>query len=176
MSAKNWYKVINKKNPLTQGDIIFDCKIVKPNFNTESDTLLEGEVLEYDVIILSQSCDLVNKKIEMALVSPIFTLSQIAEVDPSFEEKKKREKLRKGEYPSYHLLDKPTQKGFLDDFFVVDFHKVFGVPISYVKDHLTNKHKRRLTLISPYKEHLSQAFARYFMRVGLPSDIPTFIT
>jgi hypothetical protein len=27
----------------------------------------------------------------------------------------------------------------------------------------------------PYREHLSQAFARYFMRVGLPSDIPSFL-
>ena len=27
---------------------------------------------------------------------------------------------------------------------------------------------------SPYREHLAQAFARYFMRVGLPVDIPAF--
>jgi hypothetical protein len=30
----------------------------------------------------------------------------------------------------------------------------------------------RLRLLPPYREHLSQAFARYFMRVGLPQDIP----
>jgi hypothetical protein len=30
-------------------------------------------------------------------------------------------------------------------------------------------HKR---LLPPYREHLSQSFARYFMRVGLPVDIP----
>jgi len=29
-------------------------------------------------------------------------------------------------------------------------------------------------LNSPYLEHLSQNFARYFMRVGLPSDLPDF--
>jgi hypothetical protein len=27
---------------------------------------------------------------------------------------------------------------------------------------------------SPYLEHFSQAFARFFMRVGLPSTIPGF--
>jgi hypothetical protein len=30
----------------------------------------------------------------------------------------------------------------------------------------------RLRLCPPYREHLAQAFARFFMRVGLPSDIP----
>ncbi len=29
----------------------------------------------------------------------------------------------------------------------------------------------RVRLLSPYKEHLSQAFARYFMRVGLPRPL-----
>jgi hypothetical protein len=28
---------------------------------------------------------------------------------------------------------------------------------------------------SPYREHLAQSFARYFMRVGLPVNIPPFI-
>jgi hypothetical protein len=32
----------------------------------------------------------------------------------------------------------------------------------------------RLRLLPPYREHLSQSFARFFMRVGLPVDIPSF--
>jgi hypothetical protein len=32
----------------------------------------------------------------------------------------------------------------------------------------------RLRLRSPYREHLAQAFARYFMRVGLPHDARAF--
>jgi len=35
-------------------------------------------------------------------------------------------------------------------------------------------HRARLRLRSPYKEHLAQAFARYFMRVGLPHDATSF--
>ena len=31
-----------------------------------------------------------------------------------------------------------------------------------------------VTLLPPYREHLSQAFARFFMRVGLPLDIAPF--
>jgi len=29
----------------------------------------------------------------------------------------------------------------------------------------------RIRLLPPYREHLSQSFARYFMKVGLPQDI-----
>jgi len=30
---------------------------------------------------------------------------------------------------------------------------------------------KRLRLCPPYREHLAQAFARFFMRVGLPQDV-----
>ena len=35
---------------------------------------------------------------------------------------------------------------------------------------LTSK-SDRIRVLPPYREHLSQAFARFFMRVGLPQDI-----
>jgi hypothetical protein len=34
--------------------------------------------------------------------------------------------------------------------------------------------RRRLRLTSPYKEHFAQAFARFYMRVGLPHDAGSF--
>jgi hypothetical protein len=86
---------------------------------------------------------------------------------------KNKEKLRKGEFPAYHLLNNPDKPTFPNDLFVVDFHEILSIPFEYLKKFM-KKRKRRLSLISPYKEHLSQAFARYFMRVGLPSDIPPF--
>ena len=42
--------------------------------------------------------------------------------------------------------------------------------MSYLKA-FTITQAHRLRLLPPYREHLSQAFARYFMRVGLPVDI-----
>jgi len=32
-----------------------------------------------------------------------------------------------------------------------------------------------LRMLSPYREHLAQGFARYFMRVGLPHDAKAFV-
>ena len=56
---------------------------------------------------------------------------------------------------------------------IVDFRTVFSVPFDFLKHKILNT-PTRLRLLSPYKEHLSQAFARFFMRVGLPVDIPKF--
>lgn len=56
---------------------------------------------------------------------------------------------------------------------IVDFHNVYGVPLEFARRFADGKGKR-LRLLPPYREHLSQAFARFFMRVGLPTDIPKF--
>ena len=50
---------------------------------------------------------------------------------------------------------------------------ISSLPFSYLTRHAevrTNRHR----LQSPFLEHFSQAFARFFMRVGLPSSIPAY--
>ena len=56
---------------------------------------------------------------------------------------------------------------------VVDFCSVFTLPLVFLREQARSSAKR-LRLLPPYREHLSQAFARFFMRVGLPVDIPAF--
>jgi hypothetical protein len=58
-------------------------------------------------------------------------------------------------------------------YLVVDFRNVYSVSFDFLTEWVQRK-GRRLRLLSPYREHLSQAFARFFMRVGLPVDIPPF--
>jgi len=54
---------------------------------------------------------------------------------------------------------------------VVDFHYVYTVPRNFLESLLEQRGQTRLRLLPPYREHLSQAFARFFMRVGLPVPI-----
>jgi len=54
---------------------------------------------------------------------------------------------------------------------LVDFRRTWSLPLEYLQQ---RAHKLHLRLLPPYREHLSQGFARYFMRVGLPVDIPPF--
>ena len=54
---------------------------------------------------------------------------------------------------------------------VVHFADVTSLPVKFLESWLIRAGTSRLRLLPPYREHLSQAFARFFMRVGLPQDI-----
>jgi hypothetical protein len=59
------------------------------------------------------------------------------------------------------------------DYSLVDLGSLFSLPTGLVRD-LAERQGQRSRLNPPYREHLAQAFARFFMRVGLPVDIPKF--
>lgn len=156
------------------GGIIENCKILMPSkeaYNMllkEEETFLEMEYIETTCIILSQSCDLTNDKIEFVILCPVNSLKYLINAVPYYRAKDAREQLRQGNQPSYHLLNKLTING-IRDFYCVSFHHIFSVPKEYLKVLVSDK--KRLRMKSPYKENLAQSFARYFMRVGLPLNI-----
>ena len=53
----------------------------------------------------------------------------------------------------------------------VDFHEVYTVPGESLESFLREQNASRPRLLPPYRAHLSQAFARFYMRVGLPVDV-----
>lgn len=169
-----WYdKIISSEN-LQQGDFITECPIVIPPSKIKEGDELEIEIRLIDSVILSQSCDLVNNNIQIVLVCPYFSLSRWLEnLPPSEHNTKARRKnvdnLRKGFLPGYHLLNKSPENN-IEDYIVVDFRNVYGIQIDSLKS-IAASRVERLRVLPPYREHLSQAFARYFMRVGLPQDI-----
>lgn len=172
MVELSWYSIIDSKTPLNQGDFIMSCPILEQEFNPSSEKIT-ARYTEYDVIIMSQSCDLENEKLDLVLVCPIDDILNLSQNNPWFQSPKNLEKLRQGNQPNYHLLNKCTLNNYQHDFMIVDFRTVFSVPYRYLRQKIQNE-PNRLRLLSPYKEHLSQAFARFFMRVGLPVDIPPF--
>lgn len=171
-----WYKKLNQDDfSLEQGDFIPDCPIMIPPEEIIVGQIPEIEIENYDVIILSQSCDLENGKVDIVLVCPYLTFEDFLDQQPSDRKTKKGlrklfENLRQGVQPNYHLLNKDESHD-LPDYLVLDFRSVFGVHINFLTDYVKQINPR-VRLLSPYKEHLSQAFARFFMRVGLPQNIP----
>jgi len=173
MKGYPWYEIVEGEE-LLQGDIIESCPIIiPPSTIGDGSGSIEVDVIEYDVIIMSQSCDLINKKLELVLVCPVWPLSEFESRNPSYKSPKMKESLRRGYLPGYHLLNKCEIDGFNKEFLVVDFRSVYSVPFDFLVE-LAKKRGKRLRLLPPYREHLSQAFARFFMRVGLPVDIPPF--
>ena len=171
MNKYPWYEVVNAGEPLLQGDFINSCPIVKPPSQIELGKV-EADVIEYDVLVMSQSCDLVQRKLELVLVCPTWPLSEFEKLSKFFKSKKGKETLRQGNVPGYHLLNKCEIDRFKTEYLVVDFRSVYSIPFNFLVD--LSQERRKIRLLPPYREHLSQAFARFFMRVGLPIDIPSF--
>ena len=171
-----WYCLVNG-DELEQGDILECCPVFSPPPNLTLNSLQEQEVdfiwEQRDVIIMSQSCDLVkgNEKITEVLLCAVWNLSELTEGHLST--KKGREEARRGQLPAHHLLNGCDLPDAEREFRVVDFHRIYALPLDFTREFAT-KNQKRIRLLSPYREHLSQAFARFFMRVGLPTDIPPF--
>lgn len=168
----NWYSQIESDKDLEQGDLLLNCPIVLPPTNVNVEEWDSFEVNEYDVVILSQSCDLAAKKINLVQVSPFTTLSEFCKINPNFNNYKSKENIRRGYLPGYHLLSKCDYLDS-DDYLIIDFKSTFSVSFSFLEE-FKKLSENRIRIKSPYKEHLSQSYARFYMRVGLPSDIPQF--
>lgn len=169
-----WYIHVKQSVLIEQGDFINDCPIVIPPSKFQIGDEPEIEIKLINSIILSQSCDLINDKIQIVLVCPFYSLKTFVDNLPEVEQSKKSVlkhigNLRKGYLPGYHLLNK-FDDAKIDDYLVVDFRNVYGIQINNLKE-IAFSFESRIRLLPPYREHLSQAFARYFMRVGLPQDI-----
>jgi hypothetical protein len=82
-------------------------------------------------------------------------------------------RMKDGRIWNLTMLDKwePAEGGLSIPHMVVDFHEVFSLPLDFLQAWVRARGQARLRLCPPYREHLSQSFARFFMRVGLPQDI-----
>lgn len=170
-----WFNVVDKSSSLNQGDLIFDCPILIPPKDISEGAEVEVIVKTLDSIILSQSCDLVNSKIDNVLVCPFYSLKTfidgLKDDERNSRKAKKRiiENMKKGFLPSYHLLNKDDKIEQLNDYQVVDFRNVYSINFESLEK-IVSEQNNRIKLLPPYREQLSQAFARFFMRVGLPQD------
>lgn len=160
-----WYEVV-RDDGLEQGDLFTKLPVIAPHpelsFPLPADEVL-AEVDEYDVILMTQSCDLANDKVRDVILCPHWDL-ETADIGKS-----KAKQIRAGREHRYLLLNRRDEEPTLD-VRLVDFGRIFSLPKRYVREFAATQNPR-LRLLPPYREHLAQAFARFFMRVGLPQGI-----
>jgi hypothetical protein len=176
-----WYETLPAAHELLeQGDLIINCPIIIPPQSIVPNGEYLADVQTFDVVVVSQSCDLAHGgKIENVLVCPYYSFRDYAHAVADSRKETLTAKgalshfddLRQGHQPSFHLLNQPAAPFEPSDYLVVDFRNVYAVHISFLKEYIKIL-PERIRLLPPYREHLSQAFARFFMRVGLPHDIP----
>lgn len=171
-----WYRLVDGDD-LEQGDILEDFPVFSPPVGLTLNSLEEQDARftwsPHNVIIMSQSCDLVNgrEKITEVVFCAVWNRSELTEGHLSTD--KGMEDARRGQLPAHHVLNECELPRANREVRVVDFRYVYTLPVDFSRE-FASKTVNRIRLLPPYREHLSQAFARFFMRVGLPSDIPPF--
>lgn len=158
---------------LRQGDYLLNCPV--PVFQEQPDSTGQQSfpVRGYDLVIVTQSCDLDNQKVGLVASCPIYPIVEYEKVNQALAKRGRWEEVRKGRVEALHLLSSPTNPADNRAALVVDFREIYSTPFEFLTRQ-AQAQGLRWRLKSPYLEHFSQAFARFFMRVGLPSSIPPF--
>ena len=170
-----WYELVSGL-PMQQGDCFVGIPVLLPIYPEQArlnSPAIDIDIKTYDVIVLSQSCDLLRGKIDNVILCPVYDLSVATEFIKPLGNSKGRNEARQGKLPPIHVLGKCSINAFEREVRVVNFAQTLTVPFNYLTQ-LAEQNEPRIRLLPPYREHLSQAFARFVMRVGLPQDIEEF--
>ena len=172
-----WYELASGR-ALAQGDLLLGCPVPRVEvYSYPAPAELDVVLDSHHLIVLSQSCDLENNKVDEVLLAAVLDYGVLvdreAAANPSIRGTKWRRAAINGDFPPYSVLPEAIGPPRLN-WSLVDFHHLFTLPKRYVED-FAEASGNRLRLVPPYREHLAQAFARYVMRVGLPAPIEGFV-
>jgi len=186
-----WYAVAAATDPVTQGDLIADCPLLGWRPAGVVGALDAGQTFDLtslaegflrDTVVMSQACDLEHNKVANVVLCPALPLSafrQSWEADAKARGqnptpkgwRRVLEDIAAGYAWNQSLLAAHDDPDTGTEIRVVFFHELYTLPRSVLEAVLANRGRPRLRLLPPYREHLSQAFARFFMRVGLPQAV-----
>ncbi len=188
-----WYGNVPATADVTQGDLFRQCPIsgwrdrpvdVDGSGLPDEDSLegLAGwqEDYRFDVVVLTQACDLSERHVADVVVCPFERMglykkrwedamnAKIQRPSKNAWAREEREIINGQKWHLTALLGPPWPDGGED--LVVDFRRIYSLPRVFLES-WARMQGSRTRLLPPYREHLSQSFARFFMRVGLPSAL-----
>ena len=126
MAESFWVKV--KESNLQQGDYLTDCAVPifrNPKFTPETQDI---PVDEFDLIVLTQSCDLEQNKVRLVAMCPIFSIEAFEQKNPEFKKKGRWNEVRKGRMEGLHMLGAQNNPTNNREAFVVDFREIYSLP------------------------------------------------
>jgi hypothetical protein len=169
-----WYDVVQGQS-LEQGDVFQDVLLpVVINADPQRPEIVLEQVT---AVVLSQTCDLVNGKLEQVLFAAVvaydvYSLEQERAGNGFVASRRFRRAVLDGALAPLSVLRPTTGEPNLP-WSLVDFRRTYALPTDGAAE-LATRIGPRLRLRSPYREHLAQGFARFYMRVGLPVDASDF--
>jgi hypothetical protein len=153
---------------LSQGDIIGDCPIVFLESSASPEGVdWEPRTLNVRVIVLTQACDLAQKKASRVLVALVHTAQSLVD-QGVLKGTTIREQVRNHRVYGWYFL--PTGPRSPEP--IVDLRDLHTVPRA-ILEWLIQKGERICRVATPYREHLAQHFSVTYSRIGLPEPYPT---
>jgi len=186
-----WYEVVGPDIRLSQGDVIPECPLLKWKLDdlgkgdpkTSDERLFKAaKGFKADVVVMTQACDLEHDKVSDVVLCPCLPLSTYKPLWAKAEEARNNKPtdknwvsfcndIKDGYVWNLFIMDSMQDGEVTTEHRIVDFHSLHTVPRAFLDTLLVERGTRRLRLRPPYREHLSQSLARFFMRVGLPTPI-----
>lgn len=154
--------------PLYQGDIIDSCLLIFWDcFEDGDEVIRKPQEIDVRVVVLTQSCDLDNKKSTRVQVAVMHETEFLVQ-QGVLKAKTIRDNVRLHKMFGWYFLE---QSDLLPES-IIDFRDIHTVSRLLI-DELVAKGKRICTIVSPYREHMAKHFADTFSRVALPKPPKT---
>ncbi|HYT36931.1 MAG TPA: hypothetical protein VEL49_07075 [Ktedonobacteraceae bacterium] len=184
-----WYRIAEAHEELEQGDFIDECPVLLPTYSPieiEDNTSdkqagfhVKGVEEIRDLVIVSQSCVLENGKIDFVHLCPRLSYSQFVAIARNLGHTDSTifsnlNAIRLGRVNRYCMLEQCRLTNFSREIQIVDFGIDYFIPFEVMK-RMAQSTREKVRLLSPYKEHLAQAFGYFHMRVALPNPIAEFV-
>lgn len=170
---------------ISQGDIFRDVECIE--YAVEKKGIVEVSKIVFPlVIVLTQDCDLLqdadnrhkekqSNQLLSVLVAPLYNAEHVFQgehlsdigikTEPINRRKTPGTSLMQNERPRYHYVDFPNDIPLVAS--VADFKHYFSVHISYLEKIRKTNFVCRLSDL--FREDVSQRFAAYLARIGLPT-------
>lgn len=162
------YELMSPVEPLTQGDIVIGCPIVR--FEPAHEDVMPAWTLAQSterVLILTQACDIANGKVsrlQVALVQDVKDVVALGKVSQATI----RDQVRLHRVFGLYFL--PEWEGRFPES-IVDLRNIHTIPLKMFEELAQKGDRVRLT--TPYREHLAQHFAVTYSRIALPEPYQT---
>ncbi|HVA48203.1 MAG TPA: hypothetical protein VNH11_17695 [Pirellulales bacterium] len=175
---------------ICQGDILSDVHYIE-DVTTDGEWIDVKRILFPYVIVLTQDCDLQqdhgtrwpagkapttqDKKLISALLAPLYNAEHVFAGEHLSELKMTMQTINKGKHPGKTLVQNSTPRYHFLEFdagveivnSVIDFKHYFSVNIERLTRH---KEKHFVCKVDAlYREDISQRFAAFLSRIGLPN-------
>jgi hypothetical protein len=184
-STNSWYEVISGRL-LYQCDVLRDVIVpIVPEVDAleeirraydeqgEDESTFPSLLLKTDLMVLTQTCDLIKPEQLSVLTARIERwYPELTANMGSNKRKAQQGDLQRGRLEYCCLLSEREEEPLME-WSVVDFRELHTLPREYLEDHADSQ-GLRLRLTPPYREHVSQSFARFIMRVALDDPLEVF--